>query len=556
MAPLLLEKHPGMRIAPLALLLATPAAALAQTITLTSADAVGSPPQIFVGKSNCASETLHFGWTFSSTPNGTVNIVKARSASTCSTTTISPPDTSVATTASSDAFPAHEMILDSDAGMPGGCDNTTVSSASPYTTFYCIQIQSSTLVTGTQVSASSIQVNFATAPPTPPAGVTGVEGDQHLKINWSAGNASENISSYDVHVVEGADAGAVDPNHAADHVAAQTNSDVTRTDDGTPLQNDHVYTVRVVANDAYGNVSAPSAPATCGADGGLCTPVNVLDFYNLYRSEGGGAQGHGGCSSSGTTWVVVLGVLAALLARRKRGGAALLLLFALLAPALARADDLPARRVLVGFKVDRYDPKIDSEAALNGAQPYKEIFGTRAPLRYQLEVDWEVWHPFGTFLLGATAGFWQNYGKGLIAETRQRSGDTALLDVMPLGAIATYRFDWLADRWPRFPFIPYAQLGLMRALWASFSGTGSVSKDTVQGGRGSGWSYGYTTAVGFAVSLNAIDTDLAREAYADTGVQRTALFAEYGWTHLDDFGRANTLILSDHAWRFGLSVEF
>ena len=96
----------------------------------------------------------------------------------------------------------------------------------------------------------------------------------------------------------------------------------------------------------------------------------------------------------------------------------------------------------------------------------------------------------------------------------------------------------------------------MRALWVSYSGTGAVSKDTVRGGRGSGWTFGYTTALGFALDLGAIDPDLARETYVDTGIQRTALFAEYGWTHLDDFGKSGALILTDHAWRFGLSVEF
>ena len=34
------------------------------------------------------------------------------------------------------------------------------------------------------------------------------------------------------------------------------------------------------------------------------------------------------------------------------------------------------------------------------------------------------------------------------------------------------------------------------------------------------------------------------------------LFAEYGWTRLDDFHRGHPLILSDRAWRFGVSVEF
>jgi hypothetical protein len=59
-----------------------------------------------------------------------------------------------------------------------------------------------------------------------------------------------------------------------------------------------------------------------------------------------------------------------------------------------------------------------------------------------------------------------------------------------------------------------------------------------------------------ALDLSAIDLELAREAYTSTGIQRTSLFAEYGWTKLSDFGRSGALILSDRAWRFGVSVEF
>jgi hypothetical protein len=96
----------------------------------------------------------------------------------------------------------------------------------------------------------------------------------------------------------------------------------------------------------------------------------------------------------------------------------------------------------------------------------------------------------------------------------------------------------------------------MEALWVSYNGNGSVSSGRSAGGRGSGWTRGYTTALGVAFNLNAIDPDVAREAYLDTGIQRTALFAEYGWTYLNDFHKAGALVLSDHAWRFGLSVEF
>jgi uncharacterized protein (TIGR03382 family) len=313
------------------------------------------------------------------------------------------------------------------------------------------------------------------------------------------------------------------------------------------LQNDQPYNVEIVVTDLYGNLSAP-------ADGGVGTPTHILDFYSLYKQEGGNAQGGGGCSSAGAGTWVGLAILAAGLIARRRKGAALIAFFALLAPA-ARAADRPARKLLVALKIDRYDPKIDSEAGLTG-QPYHQIFGTRAPLRWQLEVDWEVAHPFGSLLLGATAGYWQNFGHGLTADTQQPSGDTALLDVLPFGVVATYRFDWLADRWEWFPVIPYAQAGVQRALWASFNGTGSVSRDSASGSRGSGWTWGYTTALGIALNLDALDPDLAREAYVDVGIQRTSIFAEYGWTRLDNFHSGKALILTDRAWRFGLAMEF
>lgn len=550
-----------MRTALLAAAVLVPLAVIAAstTFTLSASEATGTPPQIYVGKANCGTETLHFSWDVSiGHPTATEQVVifRAPTSSNCNDNPLTASDkqsqNQPQTEQGAEAVAAKDMILDStDAGLLGGCDNTDRGSGNPYTTFYCVQLKSTTTFSGTTVVSQNLPVNFATKPPTPPTAVSAQGGDQHLRISWTAGDASENISSYDVHVLAPGDT--LDTSKYADHVNQQTNSDVSKTDQGAPLVNNVQYQVQIIANDAYGNVSSPS-PAVTG------TPVAVLDFYNLYRNEGGGSTGGGGCSTGGAGLLVFFGLGAGLLWRRKKAGAALLAV-ALLAPA-ARAEDRPPRRILLGLKIDRYDPKVDSERGLNGS-PYHEIFGSRAPLRWQLEVDWEVWHPFGSLLAGVTVGFWQNYGKGLVAGTdgnplvpHVQSADTALLDVVPFGVIATYRFDWLADRWPRFPFIPYAQAGLMRALWASYSGTGSVSKDRTRGGRGSGWTYGYTTALGFALDLGSIDPDLARETYIDTGIQRSALFAEYGWTQLDDFHKSGALILSDRAWRFGLSVEF
>jgi hypothetical protein len=547
-----------------------PLAASAQ-VSLTSDLSSGTSPQIYIGRAACKTQVINFRWDVGSghpTAAEEIDIIHARSTGTCAATSpsnVSAPDTdnvapSQAQTGT-DQVKASAMILDpGDGGFPGGCDNTDRKSSNPYTTYYCIELRPTT---GATPAFASIPVNFAMANPTPPQGLAITAGDQHLKVNWSAGDPADNIATYDVHVLA-ADAGLTLAKYAQ-RVSATTNADVQKTDDGAPLQDDVPYTVEVVANDSYGNTSDPSAPATG-------TPKHILDFYSLYRDEGGSAGGGGGCSSTGAaTWIATLVIAVGLLARRRRlfaaakksGGAALLVAFAVVAPAARaewRAPERPPRKLLVAFKLDRYDPRIDSEPAFAGLapsnRPYFQIFRGRAPLRYQLEVDWEVAHPFGSVLVGATAGYWQNLGKGLTADTRQPSGDTALLDVIPFGVIATWRFDWFADRWPRFPFIPYAQAGLMRALWASFSGTGAVSKDIQRGGRGSGWTSGYTAALGFALNLDAIDPDLAREAYLDTGIQRTSLFAEYGWTQLDGFHKAGALILSDRAWRFGLAMEF
>jgi uncharacterized protein (TIGR03382 family) len=447
------------------------------------------------------------------------------------------------------------MVLStpSDAGVQP-CDDPDVtqrSSANPLTNTLCVQ-RLVTVLGGTSLSGSaSVNIKYALAPPFPPENVQITPGDQHLKIFWSKGDPAESIAEYQVHVVPLGGAVAGGPVQTV----TNTNADVSKTDDGKTLQNDAGYVVTIVAKDTYSNISEPSLDVT-----GF--PVATADFYNRYRDLGGSAQGGGGCSSSGApVSIAVAAVALALLLRRRRGprnGAALIALLALLAPA-ARADDKRPRRFLIAFKLDRYDPQIDSEPGLTG-RPYHDVFRGRAPPRYQLEFDWEVAHPFGSLLLGATVGFWQNYGKALLRSSTtgspQASGDTVLLNILPIGVIATYRFDWLADRWERFPLIPYAQIGFMRALWASMNGSGNVSVDRVNGGRGSGWTNGYTTALGIALNLNAVDPSLAREAYNEIGIQRTALFAEYGWTHLNNFNQRGALILSDRAWRFGLSVEF
>ncbi|HWT85047.1 MAG TPA: MXAN_2562 family outer membrane beta-barrel protein [Myxococcales bacterium] len=534
----------------------TPVAASAVTLTVNNRS-----DEVRIGINQCKSLQLIARWDLQTTPTGSdrIRLIGARNGSgACSSTsaTTSPDRTFLDATPTSQTasatLSASDMVLStSDAGVQP-CDDpdvTSRSSANPLTNTLCVQYSLSSVFGGSSVSTASVNVKYALAPPFPPINIGVAPGDGHLKLNWSKGDDAEIIVQYDVHVEP--EIGGTDGGVAA--TVTSTNADVKTTDDGQPLQNDAGYFITIVATDSYGNVSQPSVEV-------VGIPVATADFYNHYRDQGGSARG---CASGGASvWIAGIAIALSLLLRRRskaRNGASLVALLALLGPA-ARADESERHpRFLIGFKLDRYDPKVDSEPGLTGT-PYHDVFGTRRPLRYQLEFDWEVAHPFGALLIGATAGFWQNYGKAILRSSPpgspQPSQDTTVLNVFPFGLIATYRFDWLANRWSRFPFIPYAQVGLMRALWMSYNGKGDVSSDPTNGGNGKGWTNGYTAALGIALSLNVIDVELAREAYIDTGIQRTSLFAEYGWTYLDNFGKSGALILTDRSWRFGVSVEF
>jgi|GEM_PF-343344 len=562
----------------LALCLASLAALPALAITVTSPQSSGTTTgAIFVGQAACVANTSYqFNYDLGSGLPGTgdtVALAVVHSAADCNALpltgagdqSVGSPSQTTQTGMYTTTAAALELAQTADGGLIGGCSDTTHTSSSPYTTYFCV-IDKPALSTSTP-TVGSIAVNFSLVPPTTPTSVGAESGDSHLKVSWTAGNAAENILTYQVFAAPKG----IAPSLAQAPAATTTglSADVTATDDGTALTNGSDYDLYVRAQDVYLNYSGLSSATTA-------RPLAVDDFYNHYRGQGGSAQGGGGCSTGGTASffaALILGV--GLWSRRRRGsakgfgngrgmggflGLSLGLgLFALAPEARAQSQyGAGPRRLMISLKLDRYDPKVDSERDLNGATPYLDIFGTRKPFRFQIEGDWEIAHPLGTVLLGLTAGYWQNIGKGYLHDKQVASTDTALLDILPFGLVATYRFDYLADQLRWFPLVPYAQAGLQSALWASFNGRGSVSRRAGDGGngRGSGWTYGYTTALGVAFALDALDPSLSREAYNDTYIQRTSIFAEYAWTRLDDFGHKHPLILTDRGWRFGLSVEF
>lgn len=546
------------RLAPLLVLLVAPAA-LAANIVVQAGGSTAAPYRF--GRDACNdNNSLNFTWDVDNP--FTEMKVQLRKGDCSSGDTLTLQYNTIDSNSYSVAVPLQQFLFDLTSGDGGQGCNSAVSSAAPRVVYLCVTTSNGT----TTLDTGSFAVNFALTDPTPPVLQEVQGGDRRLRAVWRKGNSNETIANYDVYVVP-QDGGFDVDQPAISEYSSESNEvsvDLTRTGAGAALSNELEYDVAVRARDRFLNVSALS-------DKLAGRPVPVDDFYNLYRRNGGEAEGGGGCESTPTgAWLVVaIAAAAAFLARRKKAGGALLVLAALAAPG-AQAAERETRRWLVSLKVDKYSPEIDSEPALGGKTPYATIFGTRVPTRWQLETSYQAFHPFGAVLLGGSAGFWENIGRGVYAKdvtdsdgnilnrAGDRSNDTALLRVVPLSLLATWRFDWLADRYRFVPLIPYVQAGLSAALWISYSGTKNVSvrsEDPGQG-RGSGWTLGTVAAVGLAVPLDFIDTGVSDEAYLELGLQRTSLFAEYGWTTLDGFGGGKSLVLSARDFRFGLSMEF
>jgi hypothetical protein len=213
-----------------------------------------------------------------------------------------------------------------------------------------------------------------------------------------------------------------------------------------------------------------------------------------------------------------------------------------------------AQRFAFELRFGPYMPDVDSE--FDGTRtPYTDFYGNGAHLMTQIELDYEIWHRFGTIAAGVGLGYFSVTGTSPVASgTGLPSGDKSTFKVIPLSASAIYRFDYFLEQ-RKFPLVPFAKAGLDWAYWQITDGNDEIATDG-RGGRARGGTLGWHAAVGVAFVLDFFDPDAARDFDSDLGVNHTSLVFQYTHADISGLGMSNRLHVGDDNWSLGLMFQF
>lgn len=218
------------------------------------------------------------------------------------------------------------------------------------------------------------------------------------------------------------------------------------------------------------------------------------------------------------------------------------------------------RNMLTEVRLGSYYPWVDRPLDCTpGSCPYQSILGG-AMLLVELEVERELFQAFGTASLGASLGYAEKYGHA--STTDGSTGEATGLRILPMKAIASYRWDWLAHK-HGIPLVPYLKFGFQVVHWWVMKGNQTESVGTA---AGAGWSYGLVGAGGLSFMLDPLDPRLARDFDTGMGVNHTYLFAEFNIAEVNNFGAKKlnsagvaqpaTLDLSSRYAMFGIAFEY
>jgi hypothetical protein len=210
------------------------------------------------------------------------------------------------------------------------------------------------------------------------------------------------------------------------------------------------------------------------------------------------------------------------------------------------------------LRLSLYSPNIDSDPALKGKTPYRDVFGTSPQVLLGAEMDWQAirFPHFGSLGPAASVGWTTRSDPAQFVPPHDGmtlSGETTSLEIFPFAAMAVLRVDALW-RDVGVPLVPYAKLGLAYALWRASNTLGTSSYNGVVG---KGSSLGTHIALGLSLNLNVFDAYAAQNFDDSMGVNSSYIFAE--WTREDLTGlgfQSDPLRVGGTNWTFGLAFEF
>lgn len=196
----------------------------------------------------------------------------------------------------------------------------------------------------TVIGSQRLTVTYDSEPPSTPTGVSATGGEQTIYLSWTSENVArfhvyyrpvtppvdqsnpcppmdDGITDAGIGVVDAGvepdagsgevDSGTAEPQSLDEFRVHTVNDGSVRRTSIPNLENDRIYELYIVAEDAAGNRSPESAHV-------FAEPQVVADFYRRYRCQGGGEEGGFGCSTSGVAMAPLAGLLALALLRRTR----------------------------------------------------------------------------------------------------------------------------------------------------------------------------------------------------------------------------------------------
>jgi opacity protein-like surface antigen len=220
-------------------------------------------------------------------------------------------------------------------------------------------------------------------------------------------------------------------------------------------------------------------------------------------------------------------------------------------------DRHSSQNFAIEFRASPYKPNVDSDPALNGQTPYKNVFRDVPRLFVGAEIDWQVLRipHFGSLGPGLSAGYTTASDPASFTMPHNGttvSGETTSLWIAPFTLSAVLRVDVLW-RDLGIPVVPYAKLGVAYALWRASNTLGTSSADGVSG---TGFSLGTHVGLGLAIDLNPFDPYSAQNLDDAMGINNTYIFAEWDWDNYTGLGfQSDPLRVGGSNWIFGLALE-